>query len=448
MQSCCKFNFVKSLLLSIFSLMVFNTSTGCENQGERVMDPQLPVQVPLEGNCWIFDATSGATRQVADFKNSDWNLKNQVIRTFFRVSGAGDMAIGIKARVPGGKSEIKTTFNGVHKEIEVSNTSFSEVYIGTFTIPAPGYYHLDITGISKQGSLYADISDVLLGGPATNPGVNFSNKDFFYWGRRGPSVHLSYSLPEQATAVKWFYNEVTVPAGHDVTGSYFMANGFSEGYFGFQVNSETERRILFSVWSPYKTDNPSQIPPEYQVILQKKGEETVIREFGNEGSGGQSFLRYNWKAGNTYRFLLKVEPVSGQENKTDYSAWFYPPESGQWILIASWRRPFTNTFAKGLHSFLENFLTETGPLMRQAYYGNQWICDTSNQWTELTRAKFTADATARNKARLDYAGGLAENQDRFYLKNCGFFNETTPVDSWFTRKAVGVQPVIDFTSLP
>ncbi|HPT32076.1 MAG TPA: DUF5077 domain-containing protein, partial [Prolixibacteraceae bacterium] len=255
MQNCCKFNFVKSLLLSLFSLMVFNTSTGCENQGERMMDPQLPVQVPLEGNCWIFDATSGATRQVADFKSSDWNLKNQVIRTFFRVSGAGDMAIGIKARVPGGKSVIKTTFNGVHKEIEVSNTSFSEVYIGTFTIPAPGYYHLDITGISKQGSLYADISDVLLGGPATNPGVNFSNKDFFYWGRRGPSVHLSYSLPEQATAVKWFYNEVTVPAGHDVTGSYFMANGFSEGYFGFQVNSETERRILFSVWSPYKTDN-------------------------------------------------------------------------------------------------------------------------------------------------------------------------------------------------
>jgi len=101
-----------------------------------------------------------------------------------------------------------------------------------------------------------------------------------------------------------------------------------------------------------------------------------------------------------------------------------------------------------LHSFLENFLTETGPLIRQAYYGNQWICDTNNQWTELTRAKFTADATARNKARLDYAGGLVENQDRFYLKNCGFFNETTPVDSWFTRKAGGVKPVIDFTSLP
>lgn len=55
-----------------------------------------------------------------------------------------------------------------------------------------------------------------------------------------------YSIPQNSN-IEWYDNEVKVPKGEDVLGSYFMANGFGEGYFGFQVNSPTERRILFSV---------------------------------------------------------------------------------------------------------------------------------------------------------------------------------------------------------
>ncbi len=68
--------------------------------------------------------------------------------------------------------------------------------------------------------------------------------NFFHWGRRGPSVHLNYPLPAGFDA-SWFYNEVTVPPGQDIQGSYFMACGFAQGYFGMQVNSPTERHILF-----------------------------------------------------------------------------------------------------------------------------------------------------------------------------------------------------------
>ena len=57
-----------------------------------------------------------------------------------------------------------------------------------------------------------------------------------------------------------------VPEGNDVLGSYFMANGFAQGYFGIQVNSPTERRILFSVWSPFHTDDPSEIPDQAILI--------------------------------------------------------------------------------------------------------------------------------------------------------------------------------------
>ena len=287
------------------------------------------------------------------------------------------------------------------------------------------------------------LTDILLAGEATREKVYYVKNDF-YWGRRGPSVHLNYQLPEQTSEIRYFYNEITVPENNDVIGSFFMANGFAHGYFGMQVNSETERRILFSVWSPYKTDNPGEIPEEYKILLLKKGEDVYSGEFGNEGAGGQSYLRFFWKAGNTYRFLLGARPTENGE--TDFTAWFFAPEEGKWMLIASFRRPKTTVWVTRPHSFLENFATETGYISRQAFYGNQWIYTTGEEWIELTKMKFTADATARKEARLDYSGGV-ENQS-FFLKNCGFFNETTLLDSFFERKPAGKMPDINFAELP
>jgi len=69
--------------------------------------------------------------------------------------------------------------------------------------------------------------------------MNYVTNNFsFYWGKRGPSDHMSFTLPSGKTS-EWFYNELTVPVGFDPVGSYFMSNGFNNGYFGMQVNSLT-----------------------------------------------------------------------------------------------------------------------------------------------------------------------------------------------------------------
>jgi hypothetical protein len=434
--------------LTLLGLAVLHLSLACNKDDSPRPTPEMKILVPTEGNSWTYLNPNTAGQMVIDFDNDGWTHTSQVVRTFFWVEKAGTIHVGIKARVSGGSSTLKATFLNESSEVSVGSSTYGVTYIGTYSIPSPGYYFLDLSGVKKTGTVFAQVSDILLGGEATQNGVHFSNKDYFYWGRRGPSVHLSYQVPQQAGDIRWFYNEVTVPEGNDVVGSYYMANGFNQGYFGFQVNSASERRILFSVWSPYQTDDPSSIPAEYRVTLNRKGEETTINDFGNEGSGGQSYLEFMWSAGTTYRFLLKVEPAEGVENKTDYTAYFYAPEVGSWRLIASWRRPFTSTYAKGLYSFLENFNTNTGPLTRQAAYGNQWVCNTNQEWFELTSAKFTADATARDKARLDYAGGTCDNGNRFYLKNCGFFNENTEIDTYFTRNGGGTHPSIDFNLLP
>jgi Domain of unknown function (DUF3472)/Domain of unknown function (DUF5077) len=283
---------------------------------------------------------------------------------------------------------------------------------------------------------------------STTPGLELvfvkTNEDnMFYWGRRGPSVHLGYQTPKDID-LEYAYSEITVPEGGDAIGSYYMANGFGEGYFGIQVKSPTERWVLFSVWSPFQTDDPKKIPESDRVVLLAKGEGVQAGEFGNEGSGGQSYLVYPWKTGTTYRFLNSATP-DGQ-GATVYTAWIAEAPNGDWKLIARFRRPKTTRHLTGFHSFLENFSAENGHLTRQSRHGNPWVRDTAGQWHEVTTARFTGDATAGGRHRLDYAGGV--DGDAFFLKNGGFFDDFVPLNSRFQRPATPERkPVIDFEVL-
>ncbi|MCK5147283.1 DUF3472 domain-containing protein [bacterium] len=422
---------------------------GCSKDGsvlkgkENIDVIQWDITVPTAGNSWVIESVTETGKMITESGITNWSNPDSRIRTFFYLEQTGKFDFGLRVKVASGQSKIKITLGDETKEIALINMYFDNISVGPFTIKESGYQYLEIQGVEKSSTTFAEISDILIGGVA-DTGTAYFVKDDFYWGRRGPSVHLSYEQPEDAGEARWFYNELTIPEGNDILGSYFMANGFAEGYFGIQVNSSVERRILFSVWSPYQTDNPGEIPDDYKIILLKKGEGVHTGEFGNEGSGGQSYRKYFWKAGTTYRFLLKGEPA--ENNSTDYTAYFFAPEIGEWELIASFRRPKTVTYLKRLHSFLENFITETGDTQRKGLYSRQWMANAEGQWHELTRARFTADATARTQARLDYSGGVENGM--FFLQNCGFFSERSLIDSFFNRDASGAAPIIDFSALP
>lgn len=406
-------------------------------------DTSWKVNIPLAGNAWALDDPTASAALIREGGLTDWSDPSQTIGTFFHLTGTGKIHIALRARLSAGEAVLNCTFAGETREITLHHTEWAIIPIGSFTVHQPGYYRLELSGKSRTAADFGDVEAVLLAGEAVRKDVHYV-KDEFYWGRRGPSVHLWYPQVTSVGEVDWLYSELTVPEGQDVIGSYFMTNGFAEGYFGIQVNSDLERRILFSVWSPYQTDNPNEIPEDQQIKLLKKGPEVYTGAFGNEGSGGQSYLRYHWRAGVTYRFLLNGHPSI--PDHTDYSAWFFAPELGEWRLIASWRRPKTNTYLTGVYSFLENFIPETGVIPRSAHYGNQWIRDTGETWHELTEARFTADATARKGNRLDYSGGLQDGA--FILRNCGFFNERTDIDTNFKRPALGKEPEVDLENLP
>lgn len=441
---------VKRLTLLKLIALVLLTSLGISCGGiqkadevEELVNTDFTVSIPTSANSWVVDNPGETTSIITENGISNWKSKESKIRAYFKVENTGKIFLGLKGNVSEGKSLIKLTLNGVSKLVEISNTAIDTIPIGVFNVKESGYQIVELEGINKTGAAFAEIGNILIGGEAIN-GSLYYVKDDVYWGRRGPSVHLSYEKSEKVGDVVWFYNEVTVPENNDVIGSYFMANGFGEGYFGMQVNSENERRFLFSVWSPYSTDDPSSIPQDQRITLLKKGANVTTGKFGNEGSGGQSYRKYMWKAGNTYKFLLKGEP--SVNNSTDYTAYVFAPEIGKWELIASFRRPKTSTYLTRPHSFLENFITEMGDETRKVYFTNQWVYDTGGNWHELTKAKFTADATARKDARLDYGGGVENG--KFYLKNCGFFSENTVMDSMFKKEGENKAPTIDFKGLP
>ncbi|MBN2597836.1 MAG: DUF3472 domain-containing protein [Marinifilaceae bacterium] len=433
-----------SVLLFFYSCDKEETQPEDENlkKGNSVTY-DLSISVPCEGNSWVVANPLATSNLVVTGGIKNWTNSSDKIRTYFYAKTTGTIQVGIRARLSV-SSTLKITLGDETQELTFDKgNTYKDYSAGTFKITQTGYQFIELEGVSNGGSSFGDISDILLGDSSWSSNISYVDNEWFYWGRRGPSVHLGYQAPANKN-ITWFYNELTVPVGKDPIGSYFMANGFSSGYFGMQVNSATERRVLFSVWSAFDTQDPNQIPAEYTVEPLGYGTGVTVGEFGGEGSGAQSYWVYNWKPGTTYKFLLKGE--SNADNSIDYTAYFYAPEVGDWKLIASFRRPFpTGRHLSHLHSFLENFNTTMGDETRQVDYSNQWVYDTQGSWSEMTSAAFTTDATGSNGARLDYDGG--REGDHFYLRNCGFFSDNETPNTSFTRTANGTAPAIDFSKL-
>lgn len=399
--------------------------------------------IPLAGNAYRTEPTrgnEGFSRQGP----IRFGQRNEVISVFFHVNTESKLNLAIKASAIDAPAKVTAIFKDQKFDFTVQQREPSLVSIGQVSVSQAGYAKLDLRPATKapieihELVVTSNSDDLELSFVASNEG------NMFYWGRRGPSVHLRYSVP-QGKALTYAYSELTVPETLDPLGTFYMANGFGEGYFGMQVNGPSERRVLFSIWSPFRTDNPREIPADQRIVALGKGNGVHLGEFGNEGSGGQSYLIYPWKAGRTYRFLTEVIPTGNQE--TTYTSWFGDKEKQEWLLIASFRRPKTDTHLRGFHSFLESFYPTHGHLERRGHYGNVWVRDTEAQWHACKAATFSVDATGGGKHRLDFSGGTSG--DQFYLRNCGFFGETGKAGSRFElENTLHSPPEIDFQDLP
>jgi len=240
------------------------------------------------------------------------------------------------------------------------------------------------------------------------------------------SVHLKYAGPE-GTA---FANEVVVD--RSAAGTYFCVCGFNQGYFGLQELGNGKKVIIFSVWEPGAQDDPDSVKEERRVKLVSKDDQVRVGRFGNEGTGGQSFLDYDWKDGRTYRFLVTAK-VEGE--RTAFSAYFCPPESPNWRHLATFSTLAQRKPLGGYYSFVEDFRRDrvSATRERRARFGNGWVRGTDGRWVGLTRARFTADS---NPARNIDAGA---DGDHFFLATGGEVkNAGTPLGQSIDRPPAGL----------
>lgn len=434
--------FVK-LLLSLPSLVLLFAPASAETSPRPAA---AELTVPVAGNAYRSapDPFFPSRRREESLQ---WNDAKEVYSLYFHVDRACELKLALEAKSSGDSSELQAIIGQKSFDVVLDTNDFTSVDVGGITVDKSGYVRVDLKGKKSSGKSFGEIRTLFVststdGVKLTCVGTNEGN--MFYWGRRGPSVHLSYVVPKN-TDIEYGYSEIFVAEGDDPIGSYFMANGFAEGYFGIQVNSDQERRVLFSVWSPFSTDNPAEIPEDQRVVLLGKGPDVRTGEFGNEGSGGQSFLVYPWKAGRTYRFLTQVKPNG--DGSTTYTSWFGDKQADEWRLIASFRRPKTETHLKGFHSFLENFNPQTGHISRRGQHQNVWVCDTNGTWHEVLNGRFSVDATGGGGHRLDFTGGSSGKV--FFLRNCGFFAETEKPGTVFTRESSkSERPEIQLDQLP
>jgi len=198
------------------------------------------------------------------------------------------------------------------------------------------------------------------------------------------SVHLGYPAPEGNS----FYIEMNILSS--APGTYFMACGWNKGYFGVQELANGKKIILFSVWDSEQND-PKAVAKDNRTKLVHKDEKTRIGRFGGEGTGGQSFYDYDWKIGETLRFLV-TSKVEG--NRTVYSGHFFHSEQKKWIHMVSFSTITGGTNLKGYYSFVEDFKRDkvSTTFARKGEFFNPWIKNINNDWLPISKANFTADA--------------------------------------------------------
>ena len=406
----------------------------------EVIEYENTESIPLGGNA--YSISDGEKLMIGEEGIESWTNAEKKLAIYFYSAEESNCNLTIPIETNQNTITYSVSLNDDFFEVEVLPDK-SEINLGIHSL-RKGYNIVTLKGLITT-DVFPKLTDLNI---YSNEllSLNYVKENSskrFYFGRRGPSVSLGYEFPEN-TNIKWMYSEIEIPEGYDHLGLYAMANGSREGYFGIQVNSTEERRVLFSIWSPYVTDDPSQIPEDQRIQLIKSGQDVQVDEFGKEGSGGQSWLIYPWKTGVKYSFIKSVEP-DGNGN-TIYTAYFKDPEEGDWRLIASFLRPQTDTWFAGPYSFLENFKPEEGYKLRKAYYSNIWAISSDDDWFQINNARFTTDDIGSIQYRLDYQGDVESN--KFYLMHCGFFDLYTENYKDLTKTDQSAPPSINFELLP
>lgn len=284
-----------------------------------------------------------------------------------------------------------------------------------------------------------------------------------------PAVHLGYEQVSDQD-IEWSLGEVMVKPEACRPDMYYMVSGFNGGYSGIQVGGDFDLKdprgntFLFSVWSDYDTQNPAEIPDDYQPWTDeiRKGSDMRDEGFGNEGSGVHANWYYKWKPDVIYKFLIRQENVgtvrrNGKDypNCKAYTCWVYIPEQGGWIFYVRYIRPNDSRRTLGLPgSFVENPSGTHSSSKYRGYYRHWVRYRGSNEWVALKHAAFGTTGANDKHPRYDVGIGKETIQDvnqyggEFCYIFSGGFTVNTGKPGLKEELSFSEMPRIDLAHLP
>jgi len=180
---------VSFLILNIY----FHPDSYVQANTKKQTAPASATEVPLGGNTWKSE-TGKVGGQIDKTGITNWTDSKNTFTTYVRVAKPGNLKLWLRLQVPEGKSRLRVTLLGKSREINITGNLPQDYYAGEWQVKAPGYLAIQIVGLTKTGNQFAEVSSVKLAGEAVDENIAFvknNEGNFFYWGRRGPSVHLN-----------------------------------------------------------------------------------------------------------------------------------------------------------------------------------------------------------------------------------------------------------------
>lgn len=370
---------------------------------------------------------------------SGWSDKNRIVVWYlYQKKGRYDLSFALQVKKNQKSAfELKISecyemgFKNTERKLKINGTGENDtIFASAVNIPETGYYRYELKPLTDPDNAIT-INSLLFNAYDNDSQVNHTDY------QSSPSVHLSFRSTEPTTkSYDWIYEEILVPEGGDPLATYYMSLGFFRGYMGIQTNSPTERRVLFSVWDSKDADHDKTMVAADFVSLVDKGKETTVNSFGNEGTGGQSYVRTaNWKTGKPVKFLMNIRKTDS--STVVISAWYSVSDQEGWKYVASWRAPHEQRMFDGFYSFIENYGYTNGQYPRKAYYYNAWGReDATGKWINFNKVGFS-HTDGKEGQRVDYEQGVSpEYPDRFYMASGGY----TPTVKRADEMKVSVTP--------
>lgn len=209
------------------------------------------ITVPIGGNTFLTSA--GDKDQVTSAGIQEWKSTESVLSTFVHFLNPKKAVMFLELEEQAEESEMIVSVGSYNNRM-ILRKGTTIIEVGTLAFSA-GYNQITFKGVNRGKSNFAVLKAIHLDPLEKNFGPSFVKDNIdnrFYWGRRGPSVHLSYQMPDEED-YQWFYSEVTVPVGEDPEGSYLYGQWFCRGilWYSGQLCNGKARVVLRVEPIPY-----------------------------------------------------------------------------------------------------------------------------------------------------------------------------------------------------